>query len=147
MSTEKLKVRDVAQELKQIYGINKNITNSLSQEQKEELFSLLENNETVLSLTQSFVAKNKELANNNRQFGKQREDAKRDLLDEQERNNELNTEVSQLKYELRELRIQLINVLDSFHGMLTRNILERSEILLFVANLRDSFQTKKQKQK
>ena len=143
----KTKVDDIATKLKEIYGINKNISNSLTLEQKKELFFLLENNETVLTLTQSFVAKNNELANNNRKYGRQRETAKRNLVDEQEKNSELNTEVSQLKYELKELKVQLVNVLDSFHEMLTKNMLERSEVLLFVRNLRDSFKTKKQKQK
>ena len=141
----KTEVYDIADKLKEIYGINKNISNSLSLEQKEQLLFLLENNETVFTLTQSFVAKNNELANNNRQYGRQREAAKRNLVDEQERNNELNTEVSQLKYELKELKVQLVNVLDSFHEMLTKNMLERSEILIFVENLRNSFQTKKNK--
>ncbi|MEN9518922.1 MAG: hypothetical protein RLZZ381_1510 [Cyanobacteriota bacterium] len=139
MPPEKLEVQDTAQELKQIYGINKNISGSLSQQQQEELFSLLENNKTVLTLTQLFVAKNNELANNNRKYGKQRESAKRDLLDEEERNNELSTQVSQLKYELKELKNQLFTVMDSFHGMLIRDALNRSEIILFVEKLRDSF--------
>ena len=147
MPPEKIAVNDVAQELKQTYGINKNISNSLTPKQKEELLSLLENNETVLNLTQAFVAKNNQLANNNRQYGRQREAAKRNLADEQEKNNELNNEVSQLKYELKELKNQLVNVLDSFHEMLTNDVLKRSEIILFVANLRDSFQSSKQKKK
>lgn len=147
MPPEKAKVKDAAQQLKEIYKINKNITNSLSKDQKEELLFLLANNETVLELTQSFVAKNNELANNNRKYGKQRETAKRDLVDEQEKNNELNTQVSQLQYELKELRKQLVTVLESFQGMLTQDLLERSEIITFVANLRDSFKTKKTKGK
>lgn len=145
MSSEKIKVHDVADKLKQTYGINKNISNSLNREQKEELLLLLENNETILNLTRSFVTKNNELARNNRQFGKQRETARRKWIDEQERNNDLNTEVSQLKYELRELKQQLVNVLDSFQGMLMRDLLQRSEIILFVENLRDSFKSKKHK--
>jgi len=139
MSSEKTKVSDVADDLKQIYGINKNISNSLSKEQKKELLMLLENNETILNLTRSFVTKNHELAKNNRKFGKQRETAKRNLADEQGKNSELNNQVSQLKYELKELKHQLINVLDSFHEMLTRDVLKRSEIILFVEKLRDSF--------
>ena len=145
MSLEKLEVYDIVQELKQIYGINKNISQSLSQEQQEELLSLLENNQTVSTLVQAFVTKNNWLVNNNRKFGKQRESAKRILVDEQERNSELNTELSQLKYELKELKNQLVNVLNSFHGMLIRDVLKRSEIILFAENLRDSFQNSKQK--
>lgn len=139
MPLEKLEINDIANQLKQVYGINKNISSSLNQQQQEELFSLLENNQTVLSLTQLFVAKNNELANNNRKYGRQREAAKRDLRDEEEKNDELNTQVSQLKYELKELRIQLVTVLNSFHGMLTKDVLNRSEIILFVEKLRDSF--------
>lgn len=139
MPLEKLEINDIAHQLKEVYGINKNISSSLNQQQQEELFSLLENNQTVLSLTQLFVAKNNELANNNRKYGRQREAAKRDLRDEEEKNDELNTQVSQLKYELKELRIQLVTVLNSFHGMLTKDVLNRSEIILFVEKLRDSF--------
>ena len=145
MSSERTKLYDIAEELKQVYGINKNISSSLSKEQKEELLLLLENNETILNLTRSFVTKNNELAKNNRQYGKQRETAKRNLVDEQERNNDLNNQVSQLKYELRELRNQLVNVLDSFQEMLTKDMLQRSEIILFVENLRNSVKPKKQK--
>ena len=71
MPLEKLEINDIAHQLKKVYGINKNISSSLNQQQQEELFSLLENNQTVLSLTQLFVAKNNELANNNRKYGKQ----------------------------------------------------------------------------
>ncbi|MGL5835338.1 MAG: hypothetical protein ACRC1Z_19230 [Waterburya sp.] len=84
-------------------------------------------------------AKNNELANNNRRYGRQREAAKRDLLEEEERNDELSTQVSQLKYELKELKIQLFTVLNSFHGMLIKDVLSRSEIILFIEKLRDPF--------
>ena len=47
MPSKKLEVYDVAEELKQIYGINKNISQSLSQEQKEELLFLLQTVKTA----------------------------------------------------------------------------------------------------
>lgn len=138
MSTGKVKTYDVAEKLKNIYGINKNISNPLTDSQKEELLYLLENNNTVLDFTKSFVAKNKELGNNNRKIGKQRERAKRDFEDQKERNEELNTEVSQLKYELIELKDQIRNILDIFQGMLLQDILGRSEILNFIQELINS---------
>ncbi len=140
MSQGKVKGFDIAEELKSIYGINKNISNSLTNSQKEELLHLLKNNKTVLELTKSFVAKNKELGNNNRTFGRQRSDAYRKLEDEREKNEKLNNEVSQLKYELIELKNQIGNVLSEFQRMLVDDILTRSEILTFIQELKNSVQ-------
>ena len=138
MPQGKIKRFDIAEELKSIYGINKNISNSLTNFQKEELLHLLKNNKTVLELTKSFVAKNKELGNNNRTFGRQRSDAYRKLEDEREKNEKLNNEVSQLKYELIELKNQIGNVLSEFQRMLVDDILTRSEILTFIQELKNS---------
>ncbi|MBE9047322.1 hypothetical protein IQ255_23470 [Pleurocapsales cyanobacterium LEGE 10410] len=69
MPAKNTAIRTLADELKLAYGINKNISNNLNKAQQEELLSLLENNDTVLSLVESFVAKNNELSNNNRQYG------------------------------------------------------------------------------
>lgn len=140
MPQGKIKRFDIAEELKSIYGINKNISNSLTNFQKEELLHLLKNNKTVLELTKSFVAKNKELGNNNRTFGRQRSDAYRKLEDEREKNEKLNNEVSQLKYELIELKNQIGNVLSEFQRMLVDDILTRSEILTFIQELKNSVQ-------
>ena len=144
MSQNKVEVYDAATQLKQIYGVNKNISKHLSAHQKEELLSLLENNNTVLAFGQAMIAKNNELSNNNRKFGRQRENAKRDLQDQKEINNELNTEVSQLKYELKALKKQLINIVNGFHGMLMEDMLNRSEILLFVESLLNTLQNNNQ---
>ena len=140
MSKGKFKVVDIAEELRNIYGINKNISKPLTASQKEELLYLLENNKTVLELTKSFVVKNNELANNNRNYGRQRSNAVKKLEEERDRNEKLNNEVAQLKYELIELKNQIGNVLTTFQRMLVDDILTRSEILTFIQELKNTVQ-------
>lgn len=131
--------KELAEVLKQTYSINKNITQALTKNQKEELINILEVNETVLALVNSFIAKNNELGNRNRRFGRQREDAKRNLLTSEERNEELATEVSQLRYQLIELKRMIRETFDNFHDQLLRNMLDRSEIIRFSKDISTAF--------
>ena len=140
MTQSQIKSLNIADQLKQTYGVNKNISSSLKKSQKEELLHLLENNDTVLAFAQALISKNNELANNNRSLGSRRKNAETKLEDEKEKNNELNTEVSQLKYELQGLKNQLVNVTKSFQGMLTNNMLDRSEIVQFTQTLLNALQ-------
>ncbi|MGK7910202.1 MAG: hypothetical protein AB4050_01785 [Synechococcus sp.] len=65
--------------LKKDFGINKNISEALTEEQCKELLERLQNDDGTLNLVRSFIGKNKELSKNNSQYGRQREDAKRKL--------------------------------------------------------------------
>ncbi|MBF2029228.1 MAG: hypothetical protein IGS48_21120 [Oscillatoriales cyanobacterium C42_A2020_001] len=65
--------------LKDRYGINKNITQSLSPEDCENLLIFLSNQPSVGRLVKSFVEKNGELSQNNRYYGQQRSQAERKL--------------------------------------------------------------------
>jgi seryl-tRNA synthetase len=137
MPQSQVKTLDIATQLKQIYGVNKNISNKLKKTQKEELLHLLENNDTVLAFAQALISKNNELANNNRGLGKRRVAAETELEEQREENKELNNEISQLKYELKALMSQLVNVINSFHKMLVNDLLDKSEIIQFTQKLLD----------
>jgi chromosome segregation ATPase len=61
--------------LKDRYGINKNISQTLSDVECQSLLTMLEAEPSAVSLVDSFIAKNRELTANNQQFGKQRNQA------------------------------------------------------------------------
>lgn len=70
---------DLQDILKDQYGINKNITQSLSQDECDQLLELLSNTPSVDRLVAAFVQKNNELSVNNRTFGQQRSNAQKRL--------------------------------------------------------------------
>ncbi|WP_036489641.1 hypothetical protein [Myxosarcina sp. GI1] len=136
------KTPDITDVLKQSYGINKNITDTLTKKQAEELLSLLENNETVLAFARAIVAKNNWLANNNRSYGRQRKAAEieltarsEELEAEREKSNNLSTQISQLKEEFNAYAAKFNLVLNDFHQQLVKDMLSRSEIILIVEKL------------
>ncbi|MBW4652336.1 MAG: hypothetical protein KME20_04710 [Kaiparowitsia implicata GSE-PSE-MK54-09C] len=63
--------------LKEKYGINKNITQSLTPEDCEDLLLRLSNQPSVEKLIESFVEKNGKLSQNNRYFGQRRSQAEK----------------------------------------------------------------------
>lgn len=63
--------------LKEQYGINKNITQSLSLEECENLLLYLSNQPGVRRILESFVKKNNELSQNNRYYGQRRSQAEK----------------------------------------------------------------------
>ena len=65
--------------LKDRYGINKNVTQSLNRDECEQLLTLLSNKPAARNLVAVFIQKNHELSNNNRTLGKRRENAARKL--------------------------------------------------------------------
>lgn len=129
----------LANKLKEEYLINKNVSDALSLEQKQEILDLLESNESVFRLVQAFVDKNNELGNNNRKFGKQRNQAHRELDRQLEKNNQLATDLSQLRAEFIAFRRQTYELINSFQNYLTNNMSSRSEILTFLRGLKDVF--------
>ncbi len=136
------KTQKYEDELKEKYGINKNISNQLSSEQQKEILQLIENNDAISKLVRGFVVKNKELSNNNRKIGRQREDAKRKLNYKEEENQELATKVSQLRQELKILKQISYSILTDFKKQLTQDMLSRSEIITTVEELMKVFKVK-----
>ena len=144
MNKNKCEVYDLAKELKNNYQINRDISKYLTNSQKAELLSILENNQTISQLIKVLVNKNKLLGTNNKKIGKQRNNIEKAFKKEIERNEKLTTEVTQLKYELQELKSQMRINLASFQEQLLSNILGRSEIIKFIQELIHAIQESKQ---
>ena len=143
--TPKQENEEVAEKLKVDYQINKNISNALTLEQKKEVLQVLQSNIAVVLLVNSFIDKNNELGNNNRTFGRERNQARRELTDQIEKNNKLATDLSQLRAEFIEFRKAVVVVIEDFQSYLMNNVSDRSEILLFMRNLTKIFQKPPQK--
>lgn len=144
MHKSECQLYDLAKELKNQYKINQDISNHLSPSQRAELLCLLENNQAVSKLIKLLIIKNQVLRKNNQKIGKQRSDIEKSLKKEIEQNEKLNTEVTQLKYELKELQSQMGISLTSFQELLLSNILGRSEIIKFIQELIHAVQESKQ---
>jgi uncharacterized protein (DUF3084 family) len=82
--------------LKENYGINKNLTQSLSLEDCENLLMLLNNYPSAEKLIESFVEKNNELSQNNRYYGQRRSQAEKRL-------DQLQTEYQKTQQSIAEL--------------------------------------------
>ncbi|MGP1384976.1 MAG: hypothetical protein ACTS2F_15540 [Thainema sp.] len=83
--------------LKEKYGINKNISQSLSTEDCEAMLLLLQNQPSAQKLVESFIAKNEELSRNNRNFGQQRSRAEQKLKDLQVEHEKLESAIAALE--------------------------------------------------
>lgn len=83
--------------LKAKYGINKNITQSLSAVECEELLTLLQSQPSAIKLVDSFIAKNEELGRNNRNFGQQRSQAQQKLKSLQAEHEKLEQAIQELE--------------------------------------------------
>jgi chromosome segregation ATPase len=88
---------DLQDTLKAKYGINKNITQSLSAVECEELLTLLQRQPSALKLAESFIAKNDELSRNNRNFGQQRSQAQKKLKSLQEDHEKLEKAIQEIE--------------------------------------------------
>jgi chromosome segregation ATPase len=64
---------------KEKYGINKNISNSLSQEECLALLSVLNSESSAAKLVEAYAEKNSSLAKNNAYYGRMRSQAERKL--------------------------------------------------------------------
>ncbi len=94
--------------LSEEYGINKNITAALSQEECANLLLILQNEPSVLSLVASFSSKNRELGRNNSRYGTQRSQAEKKLAKIQAENQALQQSIQDgLDKEPRELQARL----------------------------------------
>jgi chromosome segregation ATPase len=83
--------------LKAKYGINKNITQSLSSEDCVQLLTLLQSQPSATKLVESFVAKNEELAKKNQNFGQQRSRAEKKLASLQVEHEKLESAITELE--------------------------------------------------
>lgn len=88
---------DLQDTLKAKYGINKNITQSLSAVECEELLTLLQGQASATKLVESFIAKNEELSRNNRNFGQQRSQAQQKLESLQAEHEKLEQSIKELE--------------------------------------------------
>ncbi|ELS00679.1 hypothetical protein Xen7305DRAFT_00003800 [Xenococcus sp. PCC 7305] len=144
MNKNKCELYDLSKELKNNHKINRDISKYLTNSQKAELLSILENNQAVSKLIRVLIAKNKALGATNRKIGKQRNSVEHSFKKEREKNERLTTEISQLKYELQELKSQMGITLISFQEQLLSNILGRSEIIKFIQELIHAIQESNQ---
>lgn len=88
---------DLQNALKEKYGINKNISQSLSAEDCEKLLFFLHDQPSAVKLVQSFISKNSELSNNNRYYGQERGKAERRLAGLQTEYQQLENSISDLE--------------------------------------------------
>jgi chromosome segregation ATPase len=88
---------DLQDTLKAKYDINKNISQSLSAVECEELLTLLQGQASAIKLVESFIAKNEELSRNNRNFGQQRSQAQQKLKSLQADHEKLEQAIKELE--------------------------------------------------
>ncbi|NER83840.1 MAG: hypothetical protein F6K42_30715 [Leptolyngbya sp. SIO1D8] len=108
--------KDLQNTLKEKYGINKNITQTLSTEDCEQLIMLLHHQPSAVRLVESFINKNINLSNNNRQFGQERSKAQKKL-------NVLQVEYQQLEKSISDLE-KVNKELGSRRGKLSQEQIE-----------------------
>ncbi|MBE9109690.1 hypothetical protein IQ273_09715 [Nodosilinea sp. LEGE 07298] len=90
--------------LKENYGINKNVTQSLSLEDCEKLLVLLSNYPSAEKLVESFVEKNNELSQNNRFYGQRRSQAEKRLEQLQAEHQQTQKSIAELEQANKELQ-------------------------------------------
>lgn len=83
--------------LKEQYGINKNISQSLSLEDCEQLLAVLKNQPSAAKLVESFTSKNSDLSQKNRYFGQLRSQSEKKLGALQEEHRRLEQTIAELE--------------------------------------------------
>lgn len=83
--------------LKEQYGINKNITDSLSLEDCENLLVTLSSQPSTAKLVASFTEKNNELSKNNRYYGQQRSQAEKKFAKLQAEHEQLEKAIAEME--------------------------------------------------
>lgn len=89
--------------LKDKYGINKNITQSLAFEDCESLLLALQNQPETVKLVEALVDKNDELSKNNRFYGQRRSQAEKRLEKLKSENQQLEQSIADLEERNRSL--------------------------------------------
>ena len=88
---------ELQNQLKALYGINKNISESLSKAECETLIDRLQNETSFVKLVEAYVEKNTSLAKNNATFGGARSRAERRSQKLQEELKELESSIEGLE--------------------------------------------------
>ena len=83
--------------LKQKYGINKNISQSLAKEDCEQLIATLAVQPSLVKLVKSFASKNSDLSQNNRHYGQLRSQAEKKFKTLQAEYNQFEEQITQLE--------------------------------------------------
>jgi chromosome segregation ATPase len=89
--------KDLQDELKSHYGINKNISDALSLQECQDMMTLLESESSAARLVEAFISKNVELGNNNKRIGQQRAQAEKKLDATQKEYNDLQISIKQIE--------------------------------------------------
>lgn len=95
--TEMASKQELQTILREEYGINKNISQSLGAEDCEQLLLTLQRQPSAAKLVNSFAEKNAELGNRNRHFGSLRSNAESKLQTLQSDYQQLETQVAQME--------------------------------------------------
>ncbi|HEY9881259.1 MAG TPA: hypothetical protein V6D29_22580 [Leptolyngbyaceae cyanobacterium] len=83
--------------LKEKYGINKNVSQSLSLQDCEQLLTVLQNQPSAAKLVESFVSKNSDLGQRNRYYGQLREQSEKKLKTIQAEHQRLEKAIAELE--------------------------------------------------
>ncbi|MEM8807405.1 MAG: hypothetical protein AAGF01_15405 [Cyanobacteria bacterium P01_G01_bin.38] len=83
--------------LKERYGINKNISQSLATEDCEQLIATLQGQPSMVKLVESFATKNADLGQNNRYHGQRRSQAEKKLKAVQAECSQLERQITNLE--------------------------------------------------
>ncbi|MBD1913510.1 MULTISPECIES: hypothetical protein [unclassified Leptolyngbya] len=114
--------------LKEKYGINKNISQSLTIEDCEQILGILQNQPSATRLVESFISKNSDLSQKNRNFGALRSQAEKKLEKLQLEYQELEKNIADLelaKESLGDRRQQLLqdhqSLESEINGLMAQN--------------------------
>ncbi|MDM9379822.1 hypothetical protein QUB80_03810 [Chlorogloeopsis sp. ULAP01] len=124
--------------LKEKYGINKNISQSLAKEECERLLDVLNHEPSTVKLIESFAQKNSNLGKNNAYFSRMRSQAEKKLESLQKEHQDLEKSIKTLedsKQELENKKKQLENERIELEADIKSLSLENNSLASKVQNL------------
>lgn len=125
--------------LKEKYGINKNISQSLTPEDCEQLLGVLQSQPSAAKLVESFISKNSDLSQKNRYFGTLRSQAEKKIEELQLEYEQLEKTIAELEQgketldDRRQLLIQERQALEAEISTLTTRNQELSSKVSFLS--------------
>jgi hypothetical protein len=111
----KQKLQDI---LKEKYGINKNISQTLNTEELERIVSILEKEPSVIKLVEAFSEKNQNLWKNNANLGRRRSQAEKEKSQIEREKEDLH----EVKLDLEKDNRRLKNIVDQIRLLLAGDI-------------------------